>query len=315
MKAIRTYSDKNQNMLDLGPFHSRVYKHMQKIIEKPDILIGKDIDSSESYKLATLDGEEWQNAEVVKKILDLIPTLPHFHNLLISFFRGAAETWEHFTSEFAPGGLIDEATAEEKELAWMPATNDENEGALGFFRHLMRYQPQLTLLSHNALAMFFRNKTQAFMAAKFTEEEDYRYIHKLAQDANGEEKSRHKELVEFRDKHQAEKIARKEVRKQNAKANAERIAQLDLILDKEKAQNLKGLALKDQLKLFKNAGAPNLQKGALPTKADFGRQALVDAIELYQNGTWKLDLDETETDITDLSEEEYNNEEDWEDIE
>jgi hypothetical protein len=43
----------------------------------------------------------------------------------------------HFTSEFAPGGLIDEATAEERELAWMPATNDENEGALGSFRVLM----------------------------------------------------------------------------------------------------------------------------------------------------------------------------------
>ena len=315
MKAIRTSSDKNQNMLDLGSLHSHVYNHMQKIIENPDILIGKDIDPSESYKTATLYGEEWQNIEVVKKILDLIPTLPHFCDLLVSFFRGAAETWERFTSEFAPGGLIDEATVEEKELAWMPATNDENEGALGYFRHLMRYQPQLTLLSHNALAMFFRNNTQAFMAAKFTEEEDYRYLHKLARDANGEEKKRRKELVEFRDKRQAEKIARKKVREQNAKANAERIAQQDLIFDKEKAKNLKGLALKDQLKLFKNAGAPNLQ-GALPTKADLSRQALVEAIELYTNGTWKLFLDEeTETDSTDLSGEEYNDEENWEDIE
>ena len=44
----------------------------------------------------------------------------------------------------------------------------------------MHYQPQLTLLSYNALTMFFRNNTQAFMAAKFTEEEDYHFIHKLA---------------------------------------------------------------------------------------------------------------------------------------
>jgi hypothetical protein len=69
------------------------------------------------------------------------------------------------------------------------------------------------------------------------------------------------------------------------------------------------------LKLFKNAGAPNLQKGALPTKAGLIRQALVDAIELYTNGIWKLVLDEeTETDITDFSGEEYNDEEIWEDI-
>ena len=69
------------------------------------------------------------------------------------------------------------------------------------------------------------------------------------------------------------------------------------------------------MKLFKNAGAPNLQKGALPTKANMVRQALVDAIELYTNGTWKLSPDEdTETEITDLSEEEDNDEENWEDI-
>ena len=133
VKAIRTSDSKKQNMLDLGPFHSRVYDHMQKIIENPDILIGKDLDLCESYKMATLDGEKWQNPAVVKKILDIIPTLPHFRNLLIAFFKGAAETWERFTSEFAPGGLIDEATAEERELAWLPAANDENEGFLGSF--------------------------------------------------------------------------------------------------------------------------------------------------------------------------------------
>ena len=180
MKAIRTSDAQKKNMLDLGPFHSRVYDHMQKIIENPDILIGNDLDLSESYKTATLDGEEWQNPAVVKKIFDLMPTLPHFRDLLIAFFKGAAETWERFTSEFAPGGLIDEATAEERELAHMPAANDENEGLLGSFRHLMHYQPQLTLLSYNALSMFFHNNTQAFMAAKFTEEEDYQYIRKLA---------------------------------------------------------------------------------------------------------------------------------------
>jgi len=149
---------------------------MQKIIANSDILIGKDLDLSESYKSATLDGEKWQNPAVVQKIFNLIPTLPHFCDLLIAFFKGAAETWEHFTSEFTPGGLIDEATAKGRELAWLPAANDENEGFLESFRYLMHYQPQLKLLSFNSLSMFFHNNTQAFMAAKFTEEEDYHYI-------------------------------------------------------------------------------------------------------------------------------------------
>jgi hypothetical protein len=43
--------------------------------------------------------------------------------------------------------------------------------------------------------MFFHNNTQAFMAAKFTEEEDYCYIHKLARESNGEEKSARRNLL------------------------------------------------------------------------------------------------------------------------
>jgi len=62
----------------------------------------------------------------------------------------------------------------------MPATNDENKGALGAFHQLIHRHPQLTLLNHNALAMFFRNNTSTFMAAKFTEPEDYANIQKLA---------------------------------------------------------------------------------------------------------------------------------------
>ncbi|KAF8814047.1 hypothetical protein BYT27DRAFT_7206409 [Phlegmacium glaucopus] len=258
MKAIRTSHDTDQNMLDLGPLHHHVYEHMQKIISNPDILLGNDVSCSS----ATLDGEEWQNPAVVKKIHELSPTLPHLRDLLLVFFKGAAETWECFTSEFAPGGLIDEATTEEKELAWMPATNDVNEGALGSFRHLMRYQPQLTLLNHNALAM-----------------------------------------------RQAEKTARKEKREQKAKETADWIAATGIILDKVKALSLKGTLLKDQLKVFKNAGAPNLMTAKLPTKVADIRKALSDAIDLYEDGKWLLESDTEEG--SDDSEEE--DESGWED--
>ena len=133
MKSIRTSRDKDQNMLDLGPLHHRVHKHMQKIIDNPDILIG----ASSSHLTASLDGDEWQNSTVVSKVLEIAQKLSYFKDLLVAFFTGAANTWERFTSEFAEGGLIDEATAEERDLAWLPASNDENEGALGSFRQLM----------------------------------------------------------------------------------------------------------------------------------------------------------------------------------
>ena len=71
----------------------------------------------------------------------------------------------------------------------------------------MCHQPQLTQLDYNAIFMYFQNNTKAFIAAKFTEEEDYQYMRKLARNAGGMEKKRHKELVEYRDRCQAEKTA------------------------------------------------------------------------------------------------------------
>jgi hypothetical protein len=287
MKSIRTSRDKDQNMLDLGPLHQCVYKHMQKIIDNPDILIG----ASSSHLTASLNGDEWQNSNVVSKVLEIAQQLPYFKDLLVAFFTGAANTWERFTSEFAEGGLIDEATAEERDLAWLPAVNDENEGALGSFRQLMSRQPQLTLLNHNALAMFYKNNTQAFMAAKFTEPEDYKYLHMLARESQGEEKQRRKEIVEFRDIRQAKKTAQKEKRDKTARDKAERLAGLELILDKEEVMKLRGVRLGDQLKLFKQAGAPNLVNCALPTTANKKREALSEAVDLYLNGTWKIGED------------------------
>ena len=175
MKVVCASENKQQNMLDLGPFHKKVYSHMQRIIEDPNFLIGP----TASFEMGSLDGEEWHYPDVIKAINKMELDLPHLKPVLVTFFKGAAETWKRFTSEFAPGGLIDEATVEENRLAWMPATNDVNKGALGSFHVLVRQQPQLTLLGHNALAMFFRNDTEAFMAKMFTEKEDYIFLHKM----------------------------------------------------------------------------------------------------------------------------------------
>jgi len=92
---------------------------------------------------------------------------------------------------------IDEATIEEKDLAWMPATNDVNKGALGQFHVMICCQPQLTLLGHNAIAMYFCNDTEAFIKEKFTEKEDHQFLHKLARKSTGEEKKWKKEIVDF----------------------------------------------------------------------------------------------------------------------
>ncbi|KAJ7700437.1 hypothetical protein B0H17DRAFT_925361, partial [Mycena rosella] len=104
-----------------------------------------------------------------------------------------------FSSEFAPGGLIDEASASERQLAWMPATNDANEGSLGQYRVKMRNTPTLTLHQFNAAVMYNQNNTQDFMDALF-EPPDHLYIVRLArkEDASGIERKRKAELADFR---------------------------------------------------------------------------------------------------------------------
>jgi hypothetical protein len=64
---------------------------------------------------------------------------------------------------------------------------------------------------------------------------------------------------------------------------------LKLILDKERIPDLKGPCLKDQVRLIKSTGAPNLQNPGpqLALVADMCK-ALTDAIDLYIAGTWKL---------------------------
>ena len=63
--------------------------------------------------------------------------LPHLSAIISEFFSGALETWKHFTTKFTPDGIIDGATDYEKELAWVPATNDANESVLGVLRQFM----------------------------------------------------------------------------------------------------------------------------------------------------------------------------------
>lgn len=281
IKAIRSTSEsgEKQNMLDLGPLHQKVSAHIQFIITNPSKLLCEN----PSSVTVCLGGDEWQHSDIFKSINDL--DLPFLEELLIAFFTGADETWTRFTSEFAPGGLIDAATTEERDLAWMPATNDENEGALGSFRKLIRQQPQLTMQAYNGLTMFFRNNTQLFMEAKFTTDEDYEFLRKLARETGSGEQTWRKAGVDHRDDKQHRLLEKRKKKEQKAQENAERIAGTAIILDKQIVCNLKGNTLLDQIKVFKEAGAPNLQ-GAIPKYAKDKRQALVDAVELYEKGEW-----------------------------
>ena len=173
---------KNINMLNLAPLHLEVEQHMNKVIENPDILLSPD----SSYTTGAMDGKEWEKPNVVDTILKQASELPHLSNVLVAFFKGACGTWKRFTTEFTPGGIIDGATDFQKELAWMPATNDVNEGMLGSFRQYCRFNPRATLHTFNALAMYQRNNTQPFMN-KNLNDDDHKFLMQMGRevDASG----------------------------------------------------------------------------------------------------------------------------------
>jgi hypothetical protein len=81
----------------------------------------------------------------------------------------------------------------------MPTTNNENEGALGSFCKLIQQQPQLMMQAYNGLIMFFCNNTQLFMEAKFTTDEDYKFLHKLARKTGSGEQAWRKAGVDYHD--------------------------------------------------------------------------------------------------------------------
>jgi hypothetical protein len=53
--------------------------------------------------------------------------------------------------------------------------------------------------AYNGLTMFFCNNTQLFMEAKFTTEEDYKFLHKLARETGSGEQAWRKAGVDHRD--------------------------------------------------------------------------------------------------------------------
>ncbi|KII87531.1 hypothetical protein PLICRDRAFT_80884, partial [Plicaturopsis crispa FD-325 SS-3] len=127
----------------------------------------------------------------------LAPCLEHLLPLLVCFLKDSLVTWEHFTSEFATGGDIDITSAEECATAFMPTTNDVNEGALGFFRREARLKPCMTISHLSDQAAFCINNTQAFMDACFEADDHWALIWEARlEDTSGIEAKRTEALVD-----------------------------------------------------------------------------------------------------------------------
>ena len=206
---------------------------------------------------------------------------------LVAFCKGAHETWKQFTSEYTPGGLIDKATQEERDLAWMPSTNDVNEGALGQFRVMIRRQPQLTLLQYNAHTMFARNETATFMDEMFTED-THKYVWELARQKDTSEKDRLMDIVKLQEEKIAKKMAVKKKKSAKAAELANCISQVVLQFSKREIVKLKGEKLRDQFDAFKREGAPFPKGVSRYSNIGVLKDVLKDAINEFKKGKWQL---------------------------
>ncbi|KIJ38351.1 hypothetical protein M422DRAFT_259003 [Sphaerobolus stellatus SS14] len=159
MRVVRGEGHQDHNILDMGPLHGKVAAHMKKIISNPMLILSP----AATFETASMDNLPWDRAEVLYSVWRLAPTMPNLKGLVVAFFTGALETWERFTAEFLPGGLIACTSPRLRALAWMPTTNDVNEGALGLRHVIKRSFPKASKLMLNAQQQYRWNKTGNFI--------------------------------------------------------------------------------------------------------------------------------------------------------
>ncbi|KAJ7763617.1 hypothetical protein DFH07DRAFT_770789 [Mycena maculata] len=185
------------NAITLGPLHRDICNHCQTLIDNPELWLDFDPDV---FALATFDGQIPARREVLDQIKQLNENgmLLHLDVMFPKFLEGALATWIRFSSEFAPGGVIDGLTDADKQHIWLPATNVRNEGALGGWVVWARNNPTGALHTHNGLGMYHRNGTYEFCQTFFTPE-DHKHVIAAARVLEGEklEKKQHQMQKEW----------------------------------------------------------------------------------------------------------------------
>ncbi|KEP45955.1 hypothetical protein V565_228100 [Rhizoctonia solani 123E] len=241
------------NALDLGAFHNRVKQLCQDIAKDPGLLLIPD----PSGALTTLDSKPWDRPEVVYRALCLVPQLPNVYPLLSAFFYGALKAWERFASEFNEEGIIHQASQEQRDSAWVPATNDVSEGALGQRRQMHRRAPTMTDEQFNARVIWKRNETEKWAKEMLTEE-DEKYVRREARDldASGASKARRIAANKALEERAAEGRAKQAKRDARLSSAKQRLAQVVLVEDAtyESLQKMKVKDLDKQIDKLREAG-------------------------------------------------------------
>ncbi|KAL5483219.1 hypothetical protein ACEPAI_8449 [Sanghuangporus weigelae] len=248
IRSIRGTSLEDVNGLELGPLLQKVQTHIRRLIDDPQIVLSP---GSSPQEAILCGNEDWDRPDTIKTIQIFIADgkLPMLEELFKAFLRGALQTWERFSAEFNDDGTIAALTEGERQLAWMPATNDANEGALGSYRVFARKNPNGSIKLFNSLFRYKRNETESFIQKRLTDREHHRFLMKRArvEDGMGLDRKRRREVTEAIVRESNEKQEKRAAFYQKKQARDEELRGLTIELDFETIRSMKAPELKNQL--------------------------------------------------------------------
>ena len=279
IQAIRSPGLEGRNALDLGPFFIKLKNHIKKLINSPSLLLDP---KSDSLTASLTSQDSWRFPEAVAAVQDHAKTSDHIEELLIAFLTGALATWDRFASEYEADGPISRLTDAQRSMAWVPSTNDANEGALGQYRLYARANPRGTLLYFNSKTKCLKNNTQDFINYKLNTEPSQSHLRKLARDRDSFGIDRKRQANVMDEQIQLVNSKRIKIQEQARKkeARTRRTLEVNLILDLEELRGQSNATLKEQLARLA------LEDPLVPSFSQFNKaqliEALVGAIERYK---------------------------------
>ncbi|KLO06451.1 hypothetical protein SCHPADRAFT_861403, partial [Schizopora paradoxa] len=281
-RTVRNAVTDGRNALDMGPYHEQVIAFVKRLIETPEIILSPDADPQE----AVMDGREWTNPEAVAIAQKLAPSFPYLRELFVDFCDGTLVTWQRFSAEFVTGGAIDSASKSNRERAWMPATNDANEGALGRYRVLKRAKVRQTLHLQNAQVMYNRNGTQDFMDAKLNRPQDEAFLRaewrkvdssKLTKRGNDEVVRANIATVEEKHEKDTVRAGKKAETQARLKAVGDK-----MVLEESEIRKMTLKAIRLQLQFLRSlCEDPEIPRAKDTAKKEAAKEALIAAMARY----------------------------------
>lgn len=247
-------SSPSSNGLDLGPWHEKVKAHVHHLKENPSLFLKPGVTATE----LCLDGRPMQCPDVLLALQREAANLPteDVIGAITAFFAGAEEGWIRFSEEYAPEGRVASLTPAQRDRAFMPTTNDANEGALGHYRLTMRQKPSLSLLHYNSMMLYKRNCTSGYMKRHFGVK-GHAYLRQRARmiDSLGLEKQRRRALAAAAEK--KTELNRIRIKEKHARAakkllkRAQEMAGVVVELDPTRIQEMSSIDLCKQLVLWR----------------------------------------------------------------